>query len=582
MSPEIGDNQVPPFVWPDPRILSGQWSCRHPSLEPLAYSAQILYGVVSNVNADGVNWLERLMEGNSSLKCSLLLALYPACPTRRHELTRLYELQRFFVDRLQFRVLVAELADGAANDSLCFLMPDSEAYLMTGIAANFGLVEAWAGAVGAAVRCDPVLLASWDHWFDYVWEASSAPLGPATLDVPHLIPAQGDPTAAEAWQDYVLRCQHVVSAGQQVRDNLVEVDPDTGAVKVSTAEEEHAETASQKLGVPAGDELVERIARLYQAGDMVTIDKHGRLRPLDAPMQPEWFGVSSFRQVGRVSSEVKFRISVIDEVDLRDLENKRKMVGRLLEVLSFPLADGVRWMPHRAKPLFQQELDRVNTEGLQRLKELVKGDPEAYVDSQRGKIIEDANGMYKEFHGSDSRESLPDRVIEDIVGQLKSRLSGAVNAKFLLPTVSFSSVGFRPGMTTDPWNSPWGQALTLVTAIAEFPRELLTNIYFLRGVYFDEEKLMGATDVWGDHLVAEWKGRGTYSGVRGRAKAELALLKDFRRTSAESRTKCEAIASLLEGDEGVAIRNAMKAAEKADHDRRAQAKPAQGNPIESR
>ncbi len=577
---EVHD-QTPPFVWPDPRSLSGHWSDRGPVLEPLAYAAEILYGIVAGVDAQGVQWLESLLESRKELKCRMLLALYPACPTRRHELARLLELQRFFEDRIQFRMLVAGIEHSLPGNALCCVMSEAQSFLITGAAPNFGLSASWVGEVGATVCCDATLLASWSHWFDYAWE-SGAPLGASTIDIPYLVPAQGDPAASAAWRAYMSCCARMVATAQGTSEGQVEVDPKTGAIAITSTHGQSVQTASQALGVPGGDDLAERIARLYQAGDMVTIDKHSRVRPLDAPMQPEWFGVSSFRQVGRISSETRFRISVIDDGELRDLESKRKMVGRLLEVLSYPLGDGVRWMPHRAKSLFQEEMDRVNTEGLRRLNELVNGDPDAYVDSQRPKIVEDANEMYKEFHGADRHGTVTDYVIADIVRELKGRVSEAMSGKHLLPTVTFSSVGFRPGGAADGWSSPWGQALTLVSAIAEFPRELLTNIYFLRGVNFDEEKLMDAMDVWGDHLVAEWKGRGSYHGVRGRAKAELALLKDFRRTSAESRTRCEAIALLLEGDEGVAIRSAMKVAEKAEHDQRAQAQPAQGNPTESR
>jgi hypothetical protein len=48
----------------------------------------------------------------------------------------------------------------------------------------------------------------------------------------------------------------------------------------------------------------------------------------------------------------------------------------LREKFSFPLADGSRWMPHKAKPLFQAELKRLEEEGRKLLNSIVSGTPE--------------------------------------------------------------------------------------------------------------------------------------------------------------------------------------------------------------
>jgi len=90
---------------------------------------------------------------------------------------------------------------------------------------------------------------------------------------------------------------------------------------------------------------------------LVTIDKGSRIPPLELPIKAEWFGIPSFREVGVVSREVRYKISVLDERANKALEARRKGTSGLREKFSFPLADGSRWMPHKAKPFFQAELN---------------------------------------------------------------------------------------------------------------------------------------------------------------------------------------------------------------------------------
>ena len=106
--------------------------------------------------------------------------------------------------------------------------------------------------------------------------------------------------------------------------------------------------------------------------------------------------------------------------------------------------------------------------------------------------------MYEAYHPGGK---IPDTAVHSILEELKLRLDKTQSHK-MIPTVAYSPVAFNPSQKSE-WSSPWGQALTLLKGVAEFPREAMTNRFFWQGVRTNEDELILAMDVAGDHLVPE-------------------------------------------------------------------------------
>lgn len=87
----------------------------------------------------------------------------------------------------------------------------------------------------------------------------------------------------------------------------------------------------------------------------------------------------------------------------------------------------------------------------------------------------------------------------------------------------------------------------------------MTNKFFWQGVRTDEDALIKAMDVAGDHLVAEYGGR----KAKQRAAHELAILKDLEAIPAEARDRCAALWTLLTAGDDTAARKLTAAAEEA-------------------
>jgi hypothetical protein len=114
-----------------------------------------------------------------------------------------------------------------------------------------------------------------------------------------------------------------------------------------------------------------------------------------------------------------------------------------------------------------------------------------------------------------------------------------------MPTLAYSPVAFNPSQKSE-WSSPWGQAFSLLKGVAEFPRLAMTNRFFWSSVHTNEEALIHAMDVAGDHLVAEYGSR----NATKRAEKELSLIKELEDAPGEPLDKCRALWELIKtGDE---------------------------------
>jgi len=271
---------------------------------------------------------------------------------------------------------------------------------------------------------------------------------------------------------------------------------------------------------------------------LVSIDKLSRIPPLDAPVDPRWFNESAEVHHGNVSRKVQMRCSIIDDDVLKAIETRRRAIRDLMNKFTFRLADTMNWMPDSARSLFEAQIKRVNSEGQKLIADLLKGNVEAFVDARRDGLRKDINAMYKALGG---HEEVPKDVIDRVVQRLKERLTKAQSGNFM-PKLTFSKVSFETA--ENMWASPWGQAYSLLSEIARFPREALTKPFFLSGMDICEDDLIDAMNAAEDQL-AKWR---FTRGTKERCKSELALLSRIKESSVDSHMKCDLVVRLLSGE----------------------------------
>jgi hypothetical protein len=79
-------------------------------------------------------------------------------------------------------------------------------------------------------------------------------------------------------------------------------------------------------------------------------------------------------------------------------------------------------------------------------------------------------------------------------------LGKALSANFM-QKLSYSTVTFAG--TDNALSSPWGQAYSLLSDVATFPRKALTDIYFFRGLKVSKRDLIKAMNVADDALCRD-------------------------------------------------------------------------------
>lgn len=535
----------PPFLWPETRALvGGQEYTERPPFQTCLAEADCLAGLVLDLNGLGIDWLAGGFLQRSDITCSLLVAVYPACPTRKEHLLRLLELMERCSGRefsVEFRILPVELL-GNKEHRRATLPPSAlqiqntksgESHLAVGSCGNFGQEDWPLAALNFVFRAEAALLDAWRKWFDLAW-TRSARLTQATCDIPHLVPAEGEFEAVRLWREFEATC----SGG--VRFAQVDVNPDTGEVVAHTTDGGQAMLPTDLDRTPRLDPLAAKLAALYEKGSLITVDKSSRIPPLDAPIDPRLFGENAIEERGAVQRKVQYRVSALDEKDLKTIEDLRKGATRLLDYFSFSLADGARWMPDRARPLFEKVLLQLNERGLSHLRSMVGNDVASFVRAKKQKIEADAREMYQRINPG---KPLPADVLTRIMQEIQKRFEHVLTGS-LVPKFNFNRISFPSNSSSDS-RGIWGQGCSLLTDMALLMREPFAGDFFSRGmpIPISIGELLQTLDILGDKARAKF----IVSQRSPEALAEVKLIKRISGSAADLRTKCELLMKLMEG-----------------------------------
>ncbi|WP_152969354.1 hypothetical protein [Paracidovorax avenae] len=524
-----------PFVWPEPRVSAGvaSYSSELP-FESAVRSAVTIFGVVSAVDSRAINWMEGFLADQAESQLRLVLSIHPTCRTSEADLEEVIRLVERHKNRAAFKLYPEQSLTDRSSNLLCLCGADGSLVISTGPTENLGFAPATASHANVAMQVTAGAFEACRKWFDYLWGVAG-PLRPeVAASMPRLVLPEGDMEASHLWNAFRNRClDHGAEEQAPVR---VEVDPESGEVVLVDEHGDPVASPTDEIGVPRLDHLADGVARVFDLGALVSIDKLSRIPPLEAPVKPEWFGVDSFRQTGMVRAQTSIKVAPFDEATLKKIDRLRRVSGELLPRYSFSLADGVRWIPRQAIPLFEAALTAANEDAKKLLGATVGASVEDFLVSQRDRIRADAQRMYEAYHPGGK---IPESAVGNILDELKARLD-KTKADKIIPRVAYSPVAFNPSQSSE-WSSPWGQAFALLKGIAEFPRQAMTDRFFWQGIKTDEDALIKAMDVAGDYLVKDYGGR----KAKQRAEVDLELIKQLEDAPGDAQDKCRALWALI-------------------------------------
>lgn len=529
-----------PFIWPDARVLSGLADYQdHPPSRQFFKEAELISGLIVGTDDGTVRWIDELLRLKSPPRLCLVVVLIPAGPTREEHLQAIDMLRQSTggaASPLDIRLL--PLPSDVDGDCRRPMLPPTiiqahntqtgRTVMGIGSVGDSGHDRGFPGGLNFVFQPDDTLRDAWRRWFQYAFSSASR-LTAETLKIPYLVPAQGDPDAALQWAAFERACME--KSGVSSRGPSVDIE--TGEVITDT---DGQDTVPWDDGQTQLDPLALEFQQVYANGWLVTVDEATRIKPLTVPVKAALLGQQAARTVGTVKQKQSFSLQVLEDDVEKHIENCRK-IGDLIELLTYPLSQGNRWLPVAAKDLLEKDLELRNAEGHRALAKALGGDITKYVAERQASIRGDLNNMYKQLGQGDA---VPSDKLQLVLHTVEVRLRQALEAR-ITPRVVYNRIA-APDLTAGAPEENWSQPLSLLSRSARALRESFTDIYFPRNfarLSFKEDDFRKACNVFDDKV--------TQPENKSKAAEELKLIDEILDANSSAREKCHAIWRLSRG-----------------------------------
>jgi hypothetical protein len=228
---------------------------------------------------------------------------------------------------------------------------------------------------------------------------------------------------------------------------------------------------------------------------------------------------------------------VLDEAVAKKVEKCRRITD-LVDLLSYPLSKGSRWLPEAAKALLDKELEARNHAGQGLLKNALGGKSvKEFVQEREQEIKDNLNAMYRKLGQSGN---VPVERLTDVLTEVRDRLTRAIESR-IAPRAVYNKLA-PPDLTTSAPDENWTQPLSLLLRAARLIRASLMDAYFPRrftGLSFTEQEFQAAMNIFNDAILK-------YKDPR-RAEHELAELEQIEDSDAKPKQKCADVWRIISG-----------------------------------
>ena len=521
--------------WPDNQQLinKNDDGCTN-ILLPVVTGSNV-FAIITDINIATANFIvDNLSKGE---KWNLLLAINPGGATRQDVLYLLEELQAKNESVISIRVILPRmLREQTLNVNLAlFWKKEDKCWLNIGSTPSFGINTALEGTANLLFTPEPAVLEECKKFIDLHWELG-IPLNKKVCNIPHLIPAKGTEEAQRLWKYYQDQClSEDDNTGIELNLDTVQINHD-GAVIVAKGEEKISET----MQLPQIDNFEIQITEIMKKGRGATVKY--KIPPLQAPLSPMFFGVEPTKRVGTVTQRVQYKVDLFDEESQKKMEKHRRSVRELLNLCSYSLAAGLRWVPNSAAEMLDDLISKSVNEASQELKSLLNNDIDAFLKSKRNNIRDSCETFYKEMTGG---KAIPEEKIDLVMKTLRDRAEEALKDDFL-PKVTYTDVTFSPTSNRKNEDS-WGHVTSLLMDIAEKPRKMITDPYARLGLnkrvnlvdYFE------AMDVIDDCIIRSYIHK--KKGTKTEALRELEVIQQLDKMNVDGESVCQFLVNLMEG-----------------------------------
>jgi hypothetical protein len=539
-----------PDLIPDTRARGSTAEYSQPTcLTDLVGTAAEVYGLVSDLDQRGTEWLRWVAMRPHNPSVVLVLALYPGCRTWEDVLADALEIQESTGRRIHFSMLGRRI--GPARPANLLWLRSSKHDPGTAIIGNLGnFLAGVTWDLTDAVMTVPLTTASAEtlrQWMDWI-QLHSTPLTKITVIAPQLVPPDGTEEGRRQWNAYIeLLDRNLLNACD---GRTVEVDPRTGEVSAEDKSGNPLPTLTSSGTLPKVDPVLKAVQKILNDGKLVSIDRVGRPPPFDAPLPPEMFGERRDDRTGAIRRRQQFTISLFDDEARKVLDNRRNDAPTRLSRFSLMLQEGQRWMPNAAFPLFEKELDDAAQKAMKALGTATNNSaPEDFVKVQRQKIQNDCQNMLTQLgRRTPPDQTLLEKVLADLLARLEGNLATGMRAKLGLGSYQ---------LVDSPREDlqPWGTIQTFLAGSARTVREALVSSFHFRGLVVDKQAFVRAFDLFRDPLIGRVLDGQPYENDANEQLRIIRLIEDETNSSAQSRSN--ALWKLIQGEGEVAVRAAL-------------------------
>ncbi|MBR0670697.1 hypothetical protein [Neoroseomonas soli] len=549
-APELRLDLLLGQVIPDTRVLDGSRQYPKPTaLSEVFDKATHVRGLLSGLDHRGVEWLRHVASKPTLEACSIVLGLYPGCPTWDDVLLDALDIQQQSAGRVSFRVRARRDGLNRPGNLLWVNRGDEPGVLVTGNLGNGLITSRWdATDANLVLPLTDVAEQALVNWFDLL-HGNSRPLTPDAATAPRLRLPDGSEEGARLWRDYLAKL-----AAAEAEQPAPVVDSETGAVDHPTDPPPSKQVVTVAGIVrrifPRPDPVLLSLQAALAKGSLVSLDRVDRIPPLDMPIRPEMLGEIGTRRVGGASRRVAYRVSLFDEKTQKQLNNRHGDASTRLSAFSLMLRDGQRWMPEKAFPLFEQELAASHEKATKALLAAIGGKAAAdVVTALSDKVARDLRELAKQ---AGLTTAPPDSLLDEVLAGLRKRLEAHLG-KEAAPGIARMEA--RLDAREDAHHSPWGTVQTFLVSAARLPREVMSDPFRMRGLTTEADALLRAFDIFGDALVKRHLDGGR---VENQARQELEIIEEI--LSKETATpwhRAQALHRLITGQGPDAVRAAM-------------------------
>ncbi len=548
---------IPPFIWPESRIHTKQ---RHysslPPFESFIANADLINGVLVGVTDQSIHHIIELTQ--QPCRMLFVVVLYPGGPTRASHLKSILKWQ-IDIEPWELHVRLLPVSRLYEDDYEKMVLPPTiiqachfetkKTTLCIGSVGDIGLDPINPASFNVVFQPDDALRDKWRNWFQYLF-SRSAPLTSDTACIPHLVPAIGDLAAAVLWKTYQQACQQTQNGSLPT----ITVDENTG--EVVTVDGKPVDPWDS--GETALDPLAQKLQEIYAHGYLVTVDETTRIKPLTIPVKATLLGQQAERAIGAIKQKQSFTLQVLDDEVEKAVEKCRKVTD-LMDLLSYMLSQGNRWIPEKAKELLDDELEERNQKGLEALREALGGDEVSkFIEKRRAKIRKDLDAMYQEL-GQGS--AVPEDKVKVIFDEIQKRLNDALTAR-ITPSATYNRIS-PTDLTQQADDKNWSQPLALLLRSARLIRESLTDSYFPRrfsAMSFTQDKFIKSMDIFGDMILKK-------SDLK-RAREELSNLQLIENQAGALKEKCNAVWQIIFHGDSYSLQNSNAGQNNLIHDQK--------------